>query len=66
MKMKTLRKLRTIAARRQIRRFEFDITDATMEPDPGPPPEAVFDRSTGPFGSRRHGFVSPGMPDEET
>jgi hypothetical protein len=64
-KMKTLRKLRMIPARR-ARRFDFDITDATMEPDPGPPPEAVFDRSTGPFGSRRHGFVSPGMPDEET
>ena len=58
--MKTLRKLRTVAARRQIRRFEFDVTDATMEPDAGPPPEAVFDRSTGPFGSRRFGF------DEET
>ena len=31
-------------APRKVRRFEFDITDATIEPDPGPPPEAVFDR----------------------
>ena len=64
MKMRTLRKLRTVAPRK-IRRFEFDITDATMEPDPGPPPEAVFDRSTGPFG-RRRGFAVPGAADEET
>jgi hypothetical protein len=59
MKMRTLRRLRAQAplhVRRRIR--EFDFTDATMEPQPEPPPEAVFDRLTGPFG-RRHG-------DEET
>ena len=57
MKMRTLRKLRMHAPRQvRSRRHEFDFTDATMEPEPGPPPEAVFDRLTGPFGS----------PDEET
>ena len=35
------------------KRLEFDLTDATMEPDPGPPPEAVFDRMTGPWDRRR-------------
>ncbi len=64
MKMRTLRKLRTMAPRR-VRRTEFDLTDATVEPDPGPPPEAVFDRLTGPFG-RRHAIAMPGAPDEET
>lgn len=29
------------------------VPDATTEPDPGPGPEAVFDRVTGPYGSRR-------------
>jgi hypothetical protein len=50
MKMKTLRKLKTQAPRKVTRRFEFDVTDATLEPDPGPPPECVFDRVTGPWG----------------
>jgi hypothetical protein len=63
-KMRTLRRLRAQAPRK-VRRFEFDITDATTEPDPGPAPEAVFDRSTGPFG-RRRGFALPGAADEET
>jgi hypothetical protein len=61
--MKTLRRLRAVASRR-VRR-EFDLTDATMEPDPGPPPESVFDRNTGPF-RNRHGFALPGAIDEET
>lgn len=66
MKMRTLRKLRTIAPRHvSRRRFEFDITDATMEADPGPAPEAVFDRMTGPF-DRRRAVVMPGAADEET
>ena len=47
------------------RRREFDLTDATMEPDPGPPPEAVFDRLTGPF-DRRRAIAMPGAADEET
>ena len=58
MRMKTLRKLRTQAPR-VIRsslvgraRSEFDISDATMEPEHGPAPEAVFDRITGPYGRR--------------
>jgi hypothetical protein len=66
MKMRVLRKLRTLApksARR--RRFDFDVTDATMEPDPGPPPEAIFDRMTGPF-DRRRAVAMPGAADEET
>jgi hypothetical protein len=48
------------------RRNAFDLTDATMEPDPGPPPEVVFDRITGPFGNRRGGAGLPGAVDEET
>jgi hypothetical protein len=66
MKMRTLRKLRTLAPRQVTRRrFDFDVTDATMEQDPGVPPEAVFDRSTGPF-DRRRSFATPGAADEET
>ena len=64
MKMRTLRKLRTLAPR-STRRFDFDVTDATMEADPGPPPEAVFDRVTGPW-DRRHPSAMPGASDEET
>jgi hypothetical protein len=59
-KMKTLRRLRTIAPRRAA-------TDRAAS-DPGelePSPEAVFDRSTGPFGSRRVTAL-PGGYDEET
>ena len=58
MKMRTLRWLHRTQAPRHARRREFDVSDATMEPDPGPPPEAVFDRITGPYGRREH--------DEET
>jgi hypothetical protein len=65
MKMRTLRKLRTMAPRHVRRRSEFDVTDVTMEADPGPPPEAVFDRITGPYGARRS-FGMPGAVDEET
>lgn len=64
MKMRTLRRLRAMAPR-NLRRRDFDLSDATMEPDPGPPPEAVFDRVTGPFGSRR-AVTMPGAADEET
>jgi hypothetical protein len=64
MKMRTLRKLRTLAPR-SSRRLDFDVTDATMEPDPGPAPEAVFDRVTGPW-DRRRAFTMPGASDEET
>ena len=68
MKMKTLRKLKSHAARSLRsskvgpgRRPQFDVSDATMEPDAGPAPEAVFDRITGPYGRRyAYGF------DEET
>jgi hypothetical protein len=45
--------------------MDFDVTDATMEPDPGPPPEAIFDRLTGPF-DRRRAISMPGAADEET
>ncbi len=64
MKMRTLRKIRTLAPR-QLRRHDFDLTDATMEPDPGPPPEAIFDRLSGPF-DRRRAVAMPGAADEET
>ncbi len=70
MKMKTLRRLKTLASRGSSYRprrggFEFDVTDATMEPDPGAAPEAVFDRVTGPW-DRRRSFAMPGTVDEET
>ena len=67
MKMRTLRRLRTLAPRAlpRGRRFDFDITDATMEPDPGPAPEAVFDRLTGPW-DRKRAVSAPGATDEET
>jgi hypothetical protein len=64
-KMRTLRRLRTMALRPSRRRFDLDLSDVTMEPDPGPLPEAVFDRLTGPF-DRRRALHMPGVPDEET
>jgi hypothetical protein len=63
--MRTLRKLRRLAPRHARRRNEFDLSDASLEPDPGPPPEAVFDRMTGPW-DRRRAVAMPGAPDEET
>ncbi|MBA3391077.1 MAG: hypothetical protein H0T89_00450 [Deltaproteobacteria bacterium] len=46
---------------------DFDVSDATMEPDAGPAPEAVFDRITGPFGRRYSAAVAfHGSADEET
>ena len=65
MKMRTLRKLQDARAAQGARRFDFDVTDATLEPDPGPPPEAVFDRVTGPW-DRRRAYSMPGAADEET
>ena len=62
MKMRTMRRLRALNLRR---RSVLDFVDATMEPDPGPAPEAVFDRLTGPF-DRRRAVHAPGVPDEET
>ena len=64
MRMRTLRKLRALAPR-HARRFDFDVTDATVEPDPGPAPESIFDRVTGPF-DRRRAIATPGAADEET
>ena len=64
MRMRTLRKLRAMAPR-HMRRHDFDVTDATIEPDPGPAPESVFDRSTGPWAPRRS-IELPGAADEET
>ena len=64
MKMRTLRRLRAQAPR-HVRRRDFDLSDATMEPDPGPAPETVFDRSSGPFG-RHRSIAMPGAADEET
>lgn len=62
--MRTQRKLRAMAPR-HARRFEFDVTDATIEPDPGPAPEAIFDRLTGPW-DRHRAVAMPGAADEET
>lgn len=61
-KMRTLRRLGVLAPRQVRRRrpTDFDFTDATVEPEPEPPPEAVFDRLTGPYGRRYAGC------DEET
>jgi len=64
MKMRTVRRLRVLAPR-QVRRREFDLTDATTELEAAAPPEAVFDRSTGPFDHRR-AITLPGGLDEET
>ena len=64
MKMRTLRRIRAMAPR-TLRRRDFDLSDATMEPDPGPAPEAVFDRVTGPY-DRRRALGMPGAVDEET
>lgn len=64
MRMRTLRKLRALAPR-HVRRPDFDVTDATIEPDPGPPPETVFDRATGPW-DRHRAMHLPGAADEET
>ena len=50
--MKTARKLARPVAPRTLRRRDFDLTDATMEAVPGPAPEAVFDRVTGPWSGR--------------
>lgn len=63
MRMPTLRRVqRTAAPRRRLA-----VSDATTEPDPGPPPEAVFDRVTGPY-ARRSTVALPGASasDEET
>jgi hypothetical protein len=53
MRMKTLRALRTQAPRHGRRPRARDAFDATIEPEPGPGPEEVFDRATGPYGLRR-------------
>lgn len=74
MRMRTLRrikKLQSIAAPRTLRR-RFDLTDVSTEPDPGPAPEAVFDRITGPYASELSGeqggraYAQLGCFDEET
>ncbi|MEO6776055.1 MAG: hypothetical protein ABI437_23585 [Kofleriaceae bacterium] len=64
--MKTLRRLRVIAHRAAPRRLR-DL-DPTVEPDPGPAPERIFDRATGPF-DRHRAVAMPGAHpngDEET
>ena len=71
--MRTARRLRALSMRRRSvldfaaggSRGNGDFVDVTMEPDPGPPPEAVFDRVTGPF-DRRRAVHAPGAADEET
>jgi hypothetical protein len=65
--MRTLRRLQRTQAGRPVRGGRFAAPDATIEPDPGPPPEAVFDRITGPY-ARRSSAVLPGACacDEDT
>jgi len=63
MKMRTLRRLRTLAPRQSQRTIR--VLDVSEEPDPGPAPERIFDRSTGPW-DRRHAAAMPGAADEET
>jgi hypothetical protein len=64
MRVRTLR--RAQKAPRLARRRGAGAPDATTEPDPGPPPEAVFDRITGPY-ARRSALAMPGASefDEE-
>jgi hypothetical protein len=56
----------TMRAPRRVertRRRRSCAADATIEPDPGPAPEAVFDRITGPFGGpygHRSALAMPG------
>lgn len=67
MKMRTLRRLAAQAPRRIARRRrDFDLSDATMEADPGPPPEAVFDRVTGPWSRSSSARATSWESDEET
>ena len=49
MRMRTQRRAAASARIEHLRRRPR-TADATIEPDPGPPPEAVFDRITGPYG----------------
>ena len=65
MKMRSLRRIKSLAPRSLRRVSSFDLSDATMEADPGPPPEAVFDRVTGPW-DRPRSSATPGGFDEET
>jgi hypothetical protein len=67
--MRTLRRQRAQAPGYLRRRREGGAAaDATLEPDPGPGPEVVFDRVTGPYAHRRIAAVAPGLGayDEET
>lgn len=59
MRTPTRRLVRRAPLARLARRRRPGGPDATTEPDPGPPPEAVFDRLTGPYG-RRSTLAMPG------
>lgn len=50
--MRSTRALRTQAPLVLRRDRRAPASDATTEPAPGPTPEAVFDRVTGPYGAR--------------
>lgn len=65
--MRTLRRVQRTQAPRHVRRRDLEASHATTEPDPGPPPEAVFDRVTGPY-TRRAAVAMPGASEsgEET
>lgn len=46
---------RATSSKAPVRRGASVAPDATIEPDPGPAPEAVFDRITGPYVRRPAG-----------
>jgi hypothetical protein len=62
MRMRPQRRTERAAARRRP-----CVADATIAPDPGPPPEAVFDRVTGPYGphGNRPVLARPGCEFDE-
>jgi len=64
MSMRTLRRGQRTQAPRHARRRNLDTSDATTEPDPGPPPEVVFDRVTGPY-ARRSALAMPGASESD-
>jgi len=64
MTMRTPRSGRRTQAPRHVGRRTGAAPDATTEPDPGPAPEAVFDRLTGPY-ARRAVLAMPGAGESD-
>jgi hypothetical protein len=56
---------RAAGGRRRAIAVRQGVADVTCEPEPGPVPEAVFDRVTGPLGPyllRRVARIGPALP----